>query len=36
MTTQEQIIKQLDDILATIERINATLNRIIEKESNNV
>jgi hypothetical protein len=36
MTTQEQIIKQLDDILATIERINATLSRIIEEENNNV
>jgi hypothetical protein len=36
MTTQEQILKQLEDILATIERINATLSRIIEKESKDV
>ncbi len=36
MNTQEQIIKQLDNILATIERINATLSRIIEEEKNDV
>jgi hypothetical protein len=36
MSAQEQILQQLDDILATIERINATLSRIIEEEKNDV
>lgn len=32
MSSQEQILQQLDDIVATIERINATLSRLLEEE----